>query len=102
MSLSNEELLKIPDSDLSAGLFYKKYKIIQTQSGIRGSGVNMSPADELYNLYVYYSNEKGKPLSGNLFVKAVRSEGTRLSNERAKVLATEFAIKYIEEKEDAK
>ena len=100
--MTDQELLDTPDEDLPAGLFYRKYKLIQSKSGIKGSGVNMVPADNLYEIYEYYSNEKGKPLSGNMLVKAIRAEGGKCSNDRAKELAETFRIKYLEEKEDEK
>ncbi len=100
--MTDQELLDTPDVDLSAGLYYRKYKLEQAKSGMKGSSVNMVPADELYELYFYYSDLKGKPLSGNMFVKAVRSEGTKLSNERAKELAEKFSLRYLEEKDEDK
>ncbi len=99
--MTDEELLATPDSELAAGYFYRKWKLNQAKQGSIGGGKNLVPIDELYPVYVYYSNLKGKPLTGNMFVKAVRSEGTKLSNERAKILAEEFSIKYIEEQENA-
>ena len=99
--MTAQELLGTPDADLSAGEYYKKYKLQQAQSGIKGSGINMVPADEVYTLYVYYSDLKGKPLSGNQLTKAMRAEGQKISNERAKELAETFSLKYLEEKEDA-
>jgi len=100
--MTDQQLLDTPDGELSAGLYYRKYKLVQAKSGMKGSSVNMVPADELYELYFYYSDLKGKPLTGNMFVKAVRAEGTKLSNERAKELAETFSLKYMEEKEDGK
>jgi len=99
--MTDQELLDTPDAELSAGLYYRKYKLVQAKEGIRGGGVNMVPANHLYELYVYYSDLKGKPLTGNMLVKAIRAEGSKCSNERAKELAEEFSIKYMKEKEDA-
>ena len=100
--MTDQELLDTPDSDLSAGLYYRKYKLEQKKNGSTGSGVNMVPADDLYELYFYYSDQKGKPLSGNQLVKAVRAEGSKCSNERAKELAETFSLRYKEDKQDAK
>ena len=98
--MTDDQLIETPDVDLSAGLYYRKFKLMQKREGSTGVRKNMTPADELYELYFYYSDQKGKPLTGNMFVKAVRAEGTKLSNERAKVLAEGFSKKYMEEKED--
>jgi len=98
--MTDQTLLDTPDTELSAGLYYRKYKLQQAKSGMKGSGVNMVPSDELYELYFYYSDLKGKPLSGNAFVKSVRAEGTKLSNERAKELAEKFSLRYTKEKEN--
>jgi len=100
--MSDEKLLSTPDADLSAGMYYRKYKLIQARAGSTGGRkVNLVPTDELYELYEYYSDQKGKPLTPNMFVKAVRAEGSKLSNERSKILVEEFSIRYKGEK-DAK
>jgi len=95
--MTDQQLLDTPDVELSAGLYYRKYKLQQAKSGMKGSSVNMVPADALYDLFVYYSKAKKRLLSGNSLVKVIRAEGTKCSNERAKLLAEEFAIKFEEE-----
>lgn len=95
-----EELLRIDKVDLSPGEFYAVWKHEQKINGSSGIRKNMVPADQLYELYEYYSNEKGKPLTGNMFVKVIRAEGEKCSNERAKVLVEAFRPKYEEEKEN--
>ena len=93
--MTDQQLLETPDVDLSSGLYYRKYKLQQAKSGMKGAGINMVPVDEVYELYVYYSDLKGKPLSGNQLTKAMRAEGQKISNERGKLLASEFEIRYL-------
>ena len=96
--MNDQELLDTPDSDLSAGLYYRKYKLEQKKNGSTGSGVNMVPADDLYELFYYYEKARKSP---NQLVKHIRAEGTSCSNERAKELFPEFTKKYKEDKQDA-
>ena len=100
--MTDQDLLKTPDAELSAGLYYRKYKLQQKQQGSSGGGskVNMVPMSEVYDVFKYYSDQKGKPLSGNQLTKAMRAEGQKMSNERGKLLAPDLAERYLEEKQN--
>ena len=93
----HERIMASATADLSPAEFFHQFREKAKLSGSSGIRKNMVPADDLYELYVYYSEVKGKPLSGNALVKVIRAEGTKCSNERAKLLAEEFAIKFEEE-----
>ncbi len=99
--MTDDQLIETPDVDLSAGLYYRKFKLMQKREGSTGVRKNMVESSALYEIYFYYSDQKGKPLTPNMFVKAVRAEGTKLSNERSRTLVEEtFRDKYTEEKQD--
>jgi len=96
--VTDEELLATPDSDLSAGWYLRKYRLVQKQNGLAGSAgrKNMTDADELYEVFCYYDKARK---SSNQLVKHIRAEGTKCSNERSVKLFEEFTKKYME-KED--
>ncbi|MCI4436843.1 MAG: hypothetical protein JHC33_08570 [Ignisphaera sp.] len=90
-----EEILKIPVAERSPGEFLRAFKYEQEEAAEKSGGKGTKvKAKELYDIYVYISDLKGKPATGNMLVKAVRAEGSSLSNERSKVLAEQFKTRY--------
>jgi len=96
--MTDTELLETPDSELSAGLYYKKYKLNQARIGSSGGArVNLVPEDELYGIFTYYEKSRKSP---NQLVKHVRAEGLKLSNERSRIVFDTFTERYNKEKEN--
>ncbi len=102
--MTDQDLLDTPDGELNAGLFYRKYKLRQAAEGRAGSAgrKNMVELTEVYAVFSYYSDKKGKTISGNQLTKAMRAEGQKMSNERGKLLAPQLAERYDKEKQDDK
>lgn len=94
----HEAIMQAELRDLNPSDFLYRWKEEQKFAGVTGTGKKIRAGTELmYEIYEYQRMLKGKAVSGNQLVKAARAEGESCSNERAKVLAPQFEIRWLEE-----